>query len=1300
VLFVNRENLKAVTMMENTIDSSDYEELIFALENNPFDIAGLAEFQMDEAMLTRCFLTIQSILRQQRSPRRTDRIRLAQVLYALVSVAREDYASQGHQELWPFLFRRIGNSSEGNVVQSSNQQDQRLIGEWFRTALEEFGYSVPKGGQTNIGPIVFHSGIPRSSLPGAMQVISDACKHHGFQAENLPVDIRKRLVENFQPALHKPLQRLLGSDLQGASQLWSCLARVVLARQSRGDCSTELAMLPTALDPELVRNALPENSLRDSIYRRSLSVLRYDVDTGDVRMVMPFGDESNWKLTSPSNLLKVQWDQCHDKLTADFRNPLPPLVSVSYEGCSRDQDRTIHTRPRREGGGEWPGIWFHAHNGNIEDGRTIDTGGLSAGRWFVLFEGNPTKCSVPIMRKIPLKWSFTTEGKGWNAFEIEVPVRTEETSFLEWQVGDESFRIPLARRASAKLQFTTEAVATATTIDGNTIEVFAKSPSLELLRDRALEVLLAREIDNGIELVESLLLQTEKEFELQQLTPGIYRICEARGVGRVLLRFALLPGLKIDFPTYSGDTQTLVLEFDWDLESDLGSIHCKSYSPSLVQTSDLDPRVFMFCTSQPFADLEWIWSDTRLPTLSFRFAMMGLRWRVTGIPGLTEAWTRNPILLDPSVIAQNDAQLEIQITSGSTLLINDSIYSGQFQHTASGDTLVLPLASFGECVELTFSGEKFDAVVKCKQPILNFLRGIADQEAVIVEWETVNLPQKLAIVVWDPFDFQSDPKSFPLSAVQMQEGQCVLSNTQLPNGDFLAVSVASVLSIGFSKRSLHYAVSSKNDGKPIAILVQRESCNVFTNTCHIESLPKLALDLSLSKLHQLKSLPDFLLDRGIKSESDCDIDPSLYLRIYSSIESIADAGNCTEYDQKWADQVLVSLRSKMADSFNANTRVWQNWVAQEETRFSSLLRLGIPLGQKAPFSFSDGRIVTDHSVYPIEYIYDLWVVSLSRSQMVDFEKSSAAEDVNSFLDDQRQAAARILDFHRKHELPSPFEFLPLTERILKVTDSNQKHTHAFSVVMNQKPPQDDLGFAELLGLDHKSLDCSSITGDQYFNVTASKFQRSDIRQSIQRAGGKKTYSLFWDPKEELWFIENQDETPPLCCKCRGDEMTVANTSASHFADGLKVRYLINSWSKGTSLRDITSFDFLSKFESQLEENCFTGDIHSAILKKPRKVLQECLGTEVYVDEFDAITETARIAWQLSWLERYIAWEGRNSLEYSTLRIHRSDLETRFPVALAEALDLWPQLMRRCLALAEIFYWTCHRRGIGIAAKYR
>lgn len=239
----------------------------------------------------------------------------------------------------------------------------------------------------------------------------------------------------------------------------------------------------------------------------------------------------------------------------------------------------------------------------------------------------------------------------------------------------------------------------------------------------------------------------------------------------------------------------------------------------------------------------------------------------------------------------------------------------------------------------------------------------------------------------------------------------------------------------------------------------------------------------------------------------------------------------------------------------------------------------------------------------------------------------------------------------------------------------------------------------MLGLESKSIDCVSTSGDQFFNVPCSRFPRSALRQSIERVGGKKNYSLSWIPREDRWVIENPEENPHLCCHCDGISLTSVSPSASVFADRFKIRDLVHGWSQGTTSKQVEDFEFLNQYDAALIEYFYIGDIHKAVLRRPKQIRKKWLGTEIACNEYDPINESARIAWQLSWIERWIAWEGSDDLVHNRYRNCNNGIEEKLPSALAAAMDRWPQLMRQCLALAEIIYWTFYRQGIGIAAKF-
>jgi hypothetical protein len=318
--------MKGHDEMSLTTVASNDDSLLAALEQNEFDVAGLADLCLAPGCMEQCLRQLYEILKGRRKPKRYDRKLLAQVLAGMMFVARTDYAAEGHQEYWPFLFDRIRQAALGdrkefwNDVLESPPYQARL-GRWFLTALDVFGYSIPEEGQTYVAPIVFHAGMPYASLPGVLAVIGAACDQFGSQAISLPADIRSALVSN--QLLHRNVERLLTSSSQGAAQLWACLARVVWAWKAQGDCSNELQQLPLALEPEKVRAALPRTLQSSRAMRTVLPQLRYDADTGEIRLTFPLDASTGWRVTADSAPIHLAWSRTHLGQSAEFLNPLP-----------------------------------------------------------------------------------------------------------------------------------------------------------------------------------------------------------------------------------------------------------------------------------------------------------------------------------------------------------------------------------------------------------------------------------------------------------------------------------------------------------------------------------------------------------------------------------------------------------------------------------------------------------------------------------------------------------------------------------------------------------------------------------------------------------------------------------------------------------------------------------------------------------------------------------------------------------------------------------------------------------------
>src|SRR4051812_16822655 len=121
--------------------------------DNPYDLAGMADFPHDEEALTPALRRIASWLSQETLVADDDLY--TTVLYAFLRVGQLDYRDG---TFWEFLASRLGCPVD--PIQ------QRRLGEWFRDGLRRFEYHVPADGLTNVTPILVHAGVPRSSVLG------------------------------------------------------------------------------------------------------------------------------------------------------------------------------------------------------------------------------------------------------------------------------------------------------------------------------------------------------------------------------------------------------------------------------------------------------------------------------------------------------------------------------------------------------------------------------------------------------------------------------------------------------------------------------------------------------------------------------------------------------------------------------------------------------------------------------------------------------------------------------------------------------------------------------------------------------------------------------------------------------------------------------------------------------------------------------------------------------------------------------------------------------------------------------
>jgi len=1280
--------------MNKVIVSQDDKLLVAALRDNEFDIVGLADFVPDEATVDRCLRSLYSIIRNHREPEFSDSTLLAHVLLGMVTVARQDYASDGKQEYWPFLFGRIRRAVFADPEQFmsevfSGQKNQGLLGEWFRTALEEFDYGLPHDdkAQANIFPVIFHAGIPATSLSGVLQVISAACESFGVQAISLPADFRRHFVENHQYRLHVNVRRLLTTNLMGANQLWACLARVVYAWQTQGDCGPELQQLPEALDPDDVRDALPERTQAARSARIALPTLRFDAETGEVRILVPGGTCYDWSIRFGETAVQAHWTSTHIGISGEFRSPLPQRLNVAPLNSEIGGSRLFETQPE-----SWPGHWFHAHNGNLEEGDVIDANGVQPGRWFVLFQGTPTYCSIPYLRQVRLQWGWLEGSTEWTAWEILVPPRTATRTEIEWRIGTDkitAFRVPLARRPIAHVEVLSESVCCAATANGQEVGVFAFAPTVKLLREKPLEMLLLTEGEESLSIASSLTVLPEQSLQIPVKQPGVYQLREKRGVGRTLFRFALLPEVEVDGP-------------DVDLKSGTGCVCLKSQEAVGEFSTIADGSMVAingwctheFSTVEPVAEVTWRWKAVDAPALSFRWPIEGVRWRVLGLSDELAVWTREPLVISPRRITTDDVILEFQYPCGAELLVNGTYNGAKTQQEPSGTAFRLSLYAYktAEGVFLNVDGEDHSAILFSDRPLLKSLEVIADVDSMLIEWTAVAPLTGCSLVFWNAREVLSEMAIVTLTGEQIRGSHAEVYFTELPDAEFLAVSLLRSVG-GMLKKIQHFAACGKDELQPAGLCVNAGTGESHSADRQPQSWDEFLFQTSLQRRFGNNNFDAWITDalKGIQASGKFSV--SRGLTLCKSLQTYLNQENLQKNDRVWAQSLHDALLSRIRA---ANKDELLDAFGSDQPDFlTDLLGLGIPAGQAFPLKTIGAEAPNPcHFAYPLAYLRDLWLVSVCRNQ----NSSRDAEPLEFSVDFdelQEKAADRILQFHDEFTLPSPFHFLPLARPTAAIPRSSCGHKHEFALPPVSAGKVGGEHFQEMLGLLDCPIDCDATSEDQYFQVHGRPERTSSGRPSqIVPAVGQKTYSLYWVSDESRWQVDRHSRKPPLCCYSDFQPMVTKGWSATEVANSFDLRDLLNGWAQGHAVPPDERFGFLESLSNKLKRESVSGKLHQEVLRPAQKETKLLLGSSVEVETVSAVAHVSAICWQMAWIERLTAWHGPNQFFGDN---EQSIVE--FQKALSKSLRLWPALMRRCLSLTEMLIWTIYRGGIGVAAKF-
>ena len=366
-----------------------------ALDSNEFDLAGLAAFPGPEEVI--CLYRDQWLANVRAWAWNKDdgwpstRNHFAVLMFTLMWVARQHYAVEGGNRLWPHMDEEAAEAArclEDDPLPPLTASEQAWLGRAFIRGLSLFHYKeAPLRSNAHVDNIVYHCGVPRGSIPGLVEVVLSAVDELQDDAVDLDPEEVANLVPCHFPKLHVRLRAMLQSRRRAAALVWRSIATIARAwRDPHVDAEVELGFLPRAIDRELVRDALIAHrttvgsSLRDTIRKQAATPprIRYDFGTGEVRLCLFNGGRHEWDIQAEGQ--KVIWDNTNRGSSVHFSKPLGRYVSATH----RPTNRAFPFTPRLSG---FPGLWFNANTGFLEDGGKVEHDGLDPGRWVLLIEG-------------------------------------------------------------------------------------------------------------------------------------------------------------------------------------------------------------------------------------------------------------------------------------------------------------------------------------------------------------------------------------------------------------------------------------------------------------------------------------------------------------------------------------------------------------------------------------------------------------------------------------------------------------------------------------------------------------------------------------------------------------------------------------------------------------------------------------------------------------------------------------------------------------------------------------------------
>jgi len=1234
-----------------------------AFKENPYDIAGLIDirsFEREDRQKAFNTLKLWTKRRSLRSPKTPEEEDYARILLALLTVAQEDYGED--TGFYTLLEKRFEEQAGGHAgLQfhiAGNQKYQQSICELYQRALNHFGYSVPKFTEgraySELNALLFHAGLPGVGACKAAKLALQIVRCYGAEAEFFTAEDRADILQ--ASGLNANDRRLLTTPIYGSDDLWSYLCHTALvwedAYPDRLDdaCREIREQCPPSINPDQIEKGFQEITAEQRDAQRQAvpyPFVRFHAESGAVLLHIP--EQPVWSIVDDLFQSGGKAVFSQNAGGKDLLLVLPPAHPVKLRAMweGRELDREFDLGPERPSESP-PGLWFSERGGRYIDPRQTRFG-VRPGHYFVIL---PNVVSLDEGEPLPLYWEHLRTGNRWTAWRVDV----EETRSDRFALTMSGIRreIRRANRGGRRLQMLNVPVAVADLGDDDILPVFDRSPEVrsangEIMKISSAPVRLFEKLGDRLERTIGTLHEDSETIPAER--GGVFQIRRLEGIGQLLDRFAVVPGLAFH---QSGDLEQPRLQVSVS-QGTLTSDRTATPECQVLSTT-VDPV-------NPYLPVVWRSKD-RARSVKVLIPVTGVRWRLIDVNESAEPgeWRKRPVIFTRHEAAVLEPVIELEIPRDSRLDIEGSEKPPRKRSTASGDRYRLSLLKWDFLVVRVDGGDPVCLGMKTDRPQLETIGIHLESRGLVIRWRG-RLPEGSQWLFWNPLRPDRSFIRFDARGGDHESGEFRVATSDIGINGPVAIAVARTAPLSLAERLrigggelLEFGNLTDRPGEVWFDWIdlrseshpppESDSLTAFTRAM-VQVTAAMATDQPSARLADCS---DNLVWKRIPIDHLCDL-------MTAAVDPAADspAARC-----HWSGQWLRGFAGLSTHHVDYE---WARVIGKRLNEGISIARLlRSPLDPlRVHWSNWMEQTLVESDGVPFQMLHDLWTLSVNEQEALNWSKCFDDIDIPPWGVYQSKALARVLHFLDRAKMQILLHQSPVVVSTWLLKERRFQHE---SCCMTRT-------WKGALGIDEWTVKLVE-PGQRRLGPEARPWDH-DI-----------CWEARWEPRYLRWTLTRPWYEPQEHNGAFFAERPKCELSS-------RIGSILDAWDL-TSVQDRTLNNEWLQFSQSIDPLRLLGKegllpIHREVLAQVSRL--DASSQNGLNSEHPEVTDGFRLAWSCVWATVY-RQRGYLPEDVSIEQLNR---------ALAACCEAVPQFTERLFVLAELICIQRFGRGLGCAVRY-